>query len=224
MALTDSVDKIVTRYFAVVTTEHFIYKDKTYKPKPLSVSPLLLRDFTCPEGCGACCPRFSLDYIPVTETNDPEMPDHYIPKLRTVEFNGYKVSILSDLQDDHNDYHCRHLNKSNGRCGIYQYRPFSCDFELIRPLIFEDPEIPNQLTQKLFGRKWAMKRIDEKSGTLCEMISITDHSIDEVIRKLHRLGTWCYYFGIGHKCYDIIEWLIEIRPYVDHRKISNKLF
>ena len=60
----DFIDKIVTRYFACVTGEEFTYKGKTYKPRPLRISPLIFRGYTCPAVCGACCTRFSLDYLP----------------------------------------------------------------------------------------------------------------------------------------------------------------
>ena len=36
----DSVEKIITRYFATVTTVPFSYKGKTFDPQPLKVSPL----------------------------------------------------------------------------------------------------------------------------------------------------------------------------------------
>ncbi len=64
MPFTDSIDKIVTTYFRCVTKTKFHYKGIDYEPAPLTVSPLLLRGFTCPVGCGGCYPRFSLDYLP----------------------------------------------------------------------------------------------------------------------------------------------------------------
>jgi hypothetical protein len=217
MAMLDSVDKVITRYFVAVTKEQFIYKGKTYIPKPLKVSSLLLRDYTCPPDCGACCPRFSLDYLP-----DDIFP--YPLQPREINFNDKTVIIYSDTQQDHSDYHCRNLTKENGRCGIHKKRPFSCDFELIRPLLTNDPNGENVLTQKLFGRKWAMKKIDGTRGTMCEMTPITDHSIDEVIRKLNNLDRWCFHFSVSNKCQEIIHWIGEIRPYISHREIKSKTF
>lgn len=195
----DSVDKIVERYFAVLTRQPFEFKGKQYLPKPLIVSPLLLRDYSCPIGCGGCCPRFTLDYLP-TESKPVGT------KKRAVPFDGREISIYTDFQDDSSDHFCNHLDKKSGRCGIYTVRPFSCDFELIRPLMFLNG--PNRLTQKLFGRGHAFLRIDGERGALCEMTPITPKSIQEVVRKLSRLCEWAGHFGIETWANQIIS-LIE---------------
>lgn len=200
----DSVDKIVTRYFACMTKEDFEYKGVIYKAKPLAVSPLLLRDYTCPAMCGACCPRFSLDYLP------SERPEWSTIKMRKVWFNGQQIQIWSDMQRDHTNHFCRHLKKVEGRCGIYEHRPFSCDFELIRTLAYSNPGQPNILTQKLYGRKWNMLRVDGERGTLCEMLPSSDHAIAEVKRKLRRMENWGYHFGIQTWALDIIR-IIDLR-------------
>jgi hypothetical protein len=157
MAQTDSIDKIVTRYLVAVTNEEFTYKGILYFPKPLKLSPGLLRGFTCPENCGACCPRFSLDYLP-----DEKHP--YLLAVREVIFNHEKITIYSDLQKEHTNYHCKNLIQENARCRIHETRPFSCDFELIRPLIFQSSNTPNAITQRLFGRGWSMMKVDERRG------------------------------------------------------------
>ena len=203
----DSVDKIVTRYFSTMTKEDFTYKGKVYVTKPLKVSPLLLRDYTCPAFCGACCSRFSLDYLP-----NEEHP--YPLQKRIINFDNKEVLIYSDEQKDHTNHHCRNLSQEDARCGIYTTRPFSCDFELIRTLSFQHPNSPNVLTQKLFGRGWAMKRIDGGRGSQCEMIPVTDYSIDEVIRKMKRLEEWCDHFGVVNRCQEIITWIGEVRHFV----------
>ena len=108
--------------------------------------------------CGGCCPRFSLDYLPLEQK-----PDN--TQERIVEFNYKKFSIYSDMQLDHNNKKCRNLNMENARCNIHTVRPFSCDFELIRFLISGNHEKrKNILTQKLFGRGWMMQRIDGERG------------------------------------------------------------
>ena len=216
MALLDSVDKIVTRYFSVVTDEVFTYKGVVYHPKDIKVSPLLFRDYTCPSGCGACCPRFSLDYLPTD--NYP-----YALEKRFIQFNGRPIPIYSDTQTDHKNYHCRNLNMSDGRCGIHGKQPFSCDFELIRMLTFEG-DSQNTITQKLFGRGWAMKRIDGGRGTRCTMTPITPYSIDEVVRKLKRLEGWCDHFHLKNKLPQILQWVTEIRPFVLYKEIKPAIF
>lgn len=195
--LQDSLDKIIGTYFAGITRSSFTYKDRVYPPQNLLVSHLLFRGYTCPENCGGCCPRFSLDYLTSEYCPMPQV------KLREVDFNGSKIPIISDMQLDHQDHHCKNLTKSNGRCGIHGNQPFSCDFELCRFLTFNDR---NVLTSKLFGRGWAFLRTDNERGALCEMLPVTKETIDEVIRKLIRLKQWAEYFGVDHCLDAIIQW------------------
>lgn len=202
----DSVDKIITRYFATLTKVSFVYNGVEYKPRPLRVSPLLLRGYTCPEGCGGCCPRFSLDYL-------PHEPHQIGLGQRLIKFDGREIHIHSDLQNDHDDHHCRHLD-AIGRCGIYELRPFSCDFELIRPLMYENG--PNMLTQKLYGRGHSFLRVDDERGALCEMTDPDDHSIKEVVRKLRRLEQWADHFGI-------ITWADTIIKLIEQKRLTKQI-
>jgi Fe-S-cluster containining protein len=199
----DSVDKIVERYFACVTREDYGYKGKRYVAKPVAISPLLLRGYTCPSDCGGCCLRFSLDYLP-SELRPPNC------KPRAVDFNGYSVQVYSDLQDK-KEHYCRHLNQENGRCGIYPVRPFSCDFELIRPMAFENEDSPNLLTQKLYGRGWNLLRIDNERGAMCEMTEPTTESVADVVRKLKRLEEWARHFSLDTWVSTIIDIIVSNR-------------
>jgi len=202
MPLLDSVDKIVSVYLAAVCKEEFTYRNIRYGPRPLSVSPLLFRGFTCPPRCGGCCPRFSLDYLPAEE--------HPYPLTRrSVSVNGREVEFWSDLQRDHSDYHCRNLDPATGRCGIYERRPFSCDFELIRFIHRQQDAI---LTQKLFGRGWAMLRVDGERRALCEMTPATAWTTSEVVRKLGRLRLWADHLGVVTWLDEIIAW-VETGPH-----------
>jgi hypothetical protein len=198
VALTDSLDKIIQSYFTAVSRETFTYKGVTYTPQDLVVSPMILRGFTCPAHCGGCCPRFSLDYL-------PDEPHPYKLHARLVPFNHRSVVIYSDLQDYHNDYHCTNLNRVDARCLIHARNPFSCDFELIRFLHYQTG--PNRLTQKLFGRGWAMKRSDGERGALCEMLPVDDYTISEVLRKLRRLKQWIEYFQLAHCVDEVVAWV-----------------
>ena len=201
MAHVDSMDKVIETYFAAVTRETFTYKGKTYEPKPLQIRPHIFRGFTCPAKCGACCPRFSLDYLP-----EEKKPYDALTK-RTVELNGKQYRILSDMQKDHEEHYCRNLDLQTGRCGIHGVHPFSCDFELIRFMISrKDPDAPNRLTQKLYGRKWAMMKVDGTLGTLCAMTPPDADTTSEVVRKLKRLKQWVEHFGLKHCIDEIIAW------------------
>src|SRR6266702_6581787 len=200
----DSIDKIVTVYLAGVCKNPFRYKNREYHPKPLIVSPLIFRGFSCPANCGGCCPRFSLDYLP-----DEEKP--YPLQARQVEVNDHTFSVLSDVQRDHRDHFCRNLDKATGRCMIHGKHPFSCDFELIRFIRYEERVIQ---TQKLFNRGWAMLRVDGGRGARCEMLPATPETIAEVVRKLGRLKEWADFFGIDTHLPAIIDWARR-GPHVD---------
>lgn len=216
MVMTDSLEKIITRYIAVVTNQEFEWRGNRYLPKPLKVSPLLLRGYTCPERCGACCPRFSLDYLP-QEHKPPGL------EIRKVEFNGGPVYVYSDTQTDHKDHHCRNLDKETARCKIHICRPFSCDFELIRPAVFADPESPNMLQQRLFGRAWNMTRADGSKGTDCVMTAPTEESVEDAIRKIKRLEEWCQHFGVDdNKCQSILSYIDDVRSFVGHWKVGPR--
>lgn len=215
MVIMDSVDKIITRYFACVTAEPFTYQDKVYEPQPLRVSPHVFRSTTCPANCGACCKAYSLDYLP-----EPMEAHPYPLEKRLIHFNGKRIPIWSDLNQDHGGYYCRNVNTENGRCMIHTKHAFSCDFELTRFLqfavdrsrdsengkFFPPPVTPNRLTTKLYGRGHAMLRVDGKRGSLCEVLEPTEERAADVTRKLKRLRQWCEYFQLPHKMDRIIEY------------------
>jgi|SRR6185437_3757150 len=193
----DSLDKVIGIYLAGLCRKQFTYKSKQFLPKLVHVSPLLVRGFTCPEGCGACCGKFSLDFL-----EGERLPREAEPRF--ISINGESKTIYSDRQIHRTSPWCRNLNQRSGRCGIYDHRPLSCDFELIRILQYEDKCI---LTQKQYGRSWAMKRIDEECGTLCEMLPPDPFTISEVDRKLQRLQDWAEYLQI-FTCIGLIRaWL-----------------
>ena len=206
-AHTDSVDKIITRYFSVVTTESFIYKGKTYQPKAVRVScKMFVRRRVCVAKCGACCPRFSLDWIPAEFEKVPEQHRNRI-SVRNIDFDNRQVQIHSDLQNDHKDHFCHNLNRESGMCGIHGFHPFSCDFEPIRFYEFKDQA--NRIDHRPFGRAWKMTRIDGEKGALCEWNEnpCDEEWKQELIRKLNRLKAWTDYFGINTVLPRIIQWL-----------------
>lgn len=196
--LSDSIDKIVGRYFATVARSPFTFKGKVNHPKRLKVSPLLLRGYTCPEGCGGCCFKFSLDYLP-----SEKKPIGVVKRM--VEFDGRSIEIWTDWQESNQDTRCKHLQREDGRCGIHAFNPFSCDFELIRSLQSGDDDRPNVLTQKLFGRGWSFPRVDGGKGALCKMVDVSPESVAEVVRKLKRLKKWADHFGVDTWVDNLIE-------------------
>lgn len=196
--LSDSMGKMLLVFFAAVTKEPITYEGATVHPKPLVVSPLIFRGFTCPTGCGACCGRSTLDYIP-GEPRPEEASE------RVVVVNGREVKMYSDLQTDHNSYFCRHLD-TDARCNTYNTRPFSCDFALLNVNEYKTHYL---LSCRKFGRHHLWKRIDDGRGTMCDMLPITDESIAATRRRLLRLQLWTDYFKINSRMQEINYWAAQ---------------
>lgn len=184
----DSLDKIVTRYLAAVSTHALTWRGTTIEPKPLRISPLLLRGFTCPAMCGGCCPTFTLDYLP-SEARP------YPMKARTVVLNDKPIVVFTDEQrrNKATDNRCIHLDRDTGRCGVHGKQPFSCDFELIR---FSSHEHEWRVAESLFGRGSQMKRVDGGVGALCTVTTATRETIEDVARRLRRLHEWAEHFRL----------------------------
>lgn len=184
--MNDSIDKIV-KYFSACTTVPFTYKKRLIHPKPLVVSPLLFRGFECPENCGACCLGFSLDYLP----GEPK-PETAVK--REIQFNQQHKVIHSVLQTDNPNHHCVFVDMKNGQCLNYPKRPFSCDFELVRFLEYKKHF---RLTQRPFGRAWALTRIDGSKGVACIIDSSpSKEASEDALRKLNRLRDYMIYFDL----------------------------
>lgn len=193
----DSFNKVVTGYFAALTKKQFSFRGKIYKPKPLLISPLLFRGFTCPINCGACCTRVTLDFLPSESHPDDVKP-------RTVTFDEIPFMLLTDLQDASSNPRCRYLNLTNGRCGIHTYHPMLCDVELTKFIHYKEQSL---LISKLFGRGWAYTRIDGQKGSMCEMLPATEETVTDTARKLKRIRDWCQYFRLDSWIDDVIDWV-----------------
>jgi len=198
----DSVEKI-GKYFAVITKVPFTAANVTYRPRPLVVSAQLARGYTCPEECGACCPVFSLDYLP-TEDKPEGVTERFF------EIKGRMVPVFTDFQKENTGKHCRHLS-GDARCGIHPVRPFSCDFELVRTYL--GPKLPtSRIAVAPFGRAWNLTRADGGKGALCKMLEPSDSSIQDTIRKLRRLEAWAVHFGLTE------TWIPEIIEFLEVTK------
>lgn len=197
--LVDTLDKIIGVYFAGVTAEPFTYNGKTFLPKKVHVSPHIFRGSTCPRGCGGCCFRFSLVWMP----GEPKDLGPGVGQVRAV-VNGIERALYADLQTDHKDHFCRHLLKASGLCGIHGKHPFSCDFELIR---FIHQEGRCDIAVRPFGRGWSYKRVTGQTGALCDMLPPTPARRDDAVRKMKRLQEWTDYFQLKTHLPKIISWL-----------------
>lgn len=199
VAHAETLTKIVEVYFAAVTREPFFFREKLYRPRPLTVYPTVRRGWTCPAGCGACCFRFTLEWIP-TE------PHPATARAEWVEFNGRRVLMYRDRQEGNAGPFCRNLDRSTGRCGIYAERPLSCDFELTRFLHFQNGT--TRLTTKQYGRAWNMTKIDGDKGAMCEILPPDQEWIDDLARRLRRLLAWTDHFGLETKVPMAIDYVL----------------
>lgn len=195
----DSLDRLLSVYMAAVAAKPFTYNHQSFEPRPLFVSPQLFQGFTCPAHCGACCFRVTLDYLP------EDAHKNKAAIARTIVINEEPVVVLSDKQEDSEQKMCRNLDIRDGRCLIHGNHPFLCDLEFVRVLRYQDHAV---LTQRLFGRGWALTRVDgETKGAACRIIPADPHTVAEVLRKLQDLQRWADHFKIETKVPAILEWV-----------------
>jgi len=194
----DSIDRLVLVYLASVASSGFKYGDQEVEPRPLFVAPQLFRGFTCPANCGACCFRVTLDYLPNGTRSNAAA------SARTVLISGEEVQLLSDKQGDLEQKMCRNL-RPDGRCSIHGNHPFLCDMEFVRILRLSRYSV---LTQRLFGRGWALTRVDGiTKGAACELVPADAYTVSEVVRKLTELQQWAEHFKISTHVPAILEWI-----------------
>jgi len=192
----DSFDKIVS-YIQVVAKDSFEFNSEVIKPpKRLFISKTFFRDFNCVEKCGACCPKFSLDYLNGTDRAELRLNKNSNNlEERIVKLNGKEVKIYSDMQKGNDDFFCRHLDKETGRCKIHGIHPFSCDFE-IRKLLFFPSKNRALIMKKTFPRGWAMKNVRGTKGVFCKLIKSSKESINKDIELLKELDKIASLFNI----------------------------
>lgn len=156
--------------------------------KTVVLSKLFFRDYTCPESCGGCCPKFSLDFFEGErwEIFKKEYPDK-VAFFKKREIAG--VNVYSYLQDDNETRWCRFLDLSIGRCSIHKSNPFSCEFELIK--FITRGENQSILIKKLFGRGWNLLTVTGKRGGVCKMTAFNFQKLKrdiELLKELNEIG------------------------------------
>lgn len=194
----DSAGKIITRYLAAVSTDRFVFRGVEFVPQPLQLSPMIFRQLICPPDCGACCGSFSLDWL---------SPPEGIPtNPRELKVNGESRLIHSAVRPPVESKFCQYLDKTSSKCSIHVRKPLSCSFETIRFVRFPDKYI---LSNKGFGRAWAMTRTDGQKGTLCEFVPPSRESIPLIIAEFGKLTEWADYFNIATRIAEILRWCEE---------------
>ena len=189
----DSVDKIFCYIQSLVKGEVKI-ENFVFKEKKITVSPMILREIECVRHCGACCPSFSLDYLPNEDKLD-----------NCVEREAYGKKVWT-VYPNKGAKHCIYLSKENGDCLVHTCRPFTCDFEMLR---FKQYVRENKVLIGTypFGRCWALTQYNGIKGGLCISKCYSEEYKQDVIRKLYRLKDWIDYYEIPTYIQELIDYV-----------------
>lgn len=122
-------------------------------------------------------------------------------------FTIYTFSNTEHQIDQHGKHRCAFLNLENGYCGIYDQRPFLCDYA---PVSVRQYANHNVLSNGPFGRAWNRIRVTGQKGAACTYTLATDDSRKDIIRKLTELKRWADYFCIETHLDEIINWSTNI--------------
>jgi hypothetical protein len=196
----DSFDRIVS-YFHALARKPFEYHGETQRPySALVLSEKVFRDYTCPTGCGACCMKVSLVF------DRPRPSDVPVLDLHEFTVNGRSLSFPVDPQTDRRiERFCRHLDE-NGRCGIYEYRPLPCRFELFK--FVHKPTLNRAYgLVRLPGRGQVLLRVDSERGNKCEIRPYSPNLTKSHVDDLRIIETWMTHFGIANDCQTAIRYL-----------------
>lgn len=219
--------KLITSYFAAVTKEQIRYNGEVIEPRPLVVSKLIFRGFTCPENCGACCTQ------PTAAQDGNTL--NYLPQEKRA-LNGYSEEVIfndksfvvysenmapqttsSVLPVLGTVFPCKHLT-ATARCGIYEDRSLACDLPLLQ---ITRRKQYNQMSIRKFGRHHLYKQFDMKTrGTKCELLDITQASYDDTRRRLFRLWEWTKYFQLNTWLPEIMVWGCQVYPPTEDLKVG----
>jgi Fe-S-cluster containining protein len=212
----DSFDRIVS-YFHALANEPFEYRGTKYEPySELVLSDKVFRDYTCPEGCGACCMKVSLVFDRArdgTQPNALETADKIWKESVVLEdftVNGRVLDFPVDRQEDNPGRFCKHLSPT-GRCGVYTYRPLPCRFELFK-FVHKVSEDRAYAMVRLPGRAYKLTRIDSERGAKCEIRPFNKELTESHINDLRILESWMYTFCIRNDIPRVIRYL-ESGPY-----------
>lgn len=203
------LEKLVFAFIAPLARTTFTFQERTFVPRPLTVSPQIFRRFSCPSHCGACCIQGDLEWLP----NEKQV-DYGNEEQKTIEFDGRRITVVIDRQRDARspDNKCRHLDRATGRCGIHtlvgKVHPMLCDTVPLRSSVFSDDNRGSRISSELPGRLWALKRIDGEKGGQCSLNSMWDESDRvDLVRRLNRLRDWILHLGADTWIDDVIEYV-----------------
>lgn len=230
--MADSFDKIVGWVQAVATRDFWVDGRLHRAPRSFRIHQSFFRDYVCHPHCGGCCKPYSLVWFRELTENYAALLHHYpdyAARLseRVVDVNGRPITVVvDDAFEEHAQrpdadsvyvnprraepgLKCRHLNLSNGLCGIWgsaeqRASPFHCRFELIKLRVESGV---GTLSKLLFSRGWNMS-----PPARCTMSPITEAQFDGDIAMLGELRIICETLGVKHRVGLILESLRRQRP------------
>lgn len=203
----NSLDKIID-YLRVLTIESFTYNRYQYNlPKELKLSPTFFRDYRCPEGCGWCCPRFTLDYFQCDISEFTNRYSHYSSFLEEIKIkvNGVAKRYWSITQKDRRENTCRFLTHPGRRCSIHEANPVSCQVEPIKFIVHNGI---GYIQKKPFSRGWVIRN-GSKAKCIFSQPSLS--AIDNDIGILSHLDDVANNFGITTYLPNVIQILQDVK-------------
>ena len=201
----DSMDKLGEYFERLEVDRYNVY-----------LSPTFFRTLNCPSNCGACCLKFSLDYI--TEKVQKKLKVTY-PEIYREHFRFRKYNdrfILSDLQEDNFDHHCQFLDE-NARCKIHSTNPLSCRVE---PIKFKLVKNRVYISKSFYRNSWRMTQVNGEKGCLCSFNPYTEEQHKDDIQVLQELNDVAELFRIETVLPQIIDLLEKLGS---NTKLKNKI-
>lgn len=228
--LVDSIDKMMGS-IALLAKEPVFHEGKQVSvtrdgigkvyinpPKSLSLSPSLLRDFTCTVGCTACCLPITLDYTP-EEFATFEWTDEIAAQaeeqfyVRVINVNGEDAEVAT--YEQFREPSCPYLRptREGGAlgCGFWtadnSTQPLECA-KAPQLLVTTRGEGHHCLMSRPFGRGWAWQNKPQ-----CEFSPILDN-LREVPEEfdysqyqmlLERYLHWSDHFGVETYIPEVLE-------------------
>lgn len=215
--MNDSLRKIFECYIIPLIKKPIFYRNKVYKPlDKIIVSSTIFREIICKKNCGACCLKYTMDFLPSEQK----------PKIKLTQRIFEDKEIFTFYSSDKNKIYCDLLDTKTGLCTIHSLKPFSCDFECIRFKYFKSKKVC-MIGNYLYGRGWNMLKINNERGALCETTNLyNEYNKKEVLRKFKRLKEYINYFEVDTYINEIIEQLekLEIGKafYIEKGVIHNE--
>ena len=189
------------KQLAVVATKPFTVNGQQYIPPGiLKLSPTFWRKYGCHLNCGACCPLFSLDYIPDEWEKISNARLKQGATSVSIKVNGERKTIFSYMpvkpRRRFDKEWCDFVDFESGICTVHNDNPLSCRIELIK---FRMVKGNGYIGKQPYGRAWTMKRAtDGVKKVLCDFGQFDREQFENNdLPILRQINAWADYLGIS---------------------------